>query len=162
MTRLAKFEVDLPALPRPHKPMLHDRDVIMAVMWVHGRGWLVEGLLSCRCLWCCSCYELQLACLQKFHAHIKYSSRCKVWSLQKDIKFWAEVSCKNVFQLLSIMTQNFGNYRLNFRLRFHYIKLWRDGNKQRKTTMLVKIATDALRMTYHSHWSIQKIKVSNN
>ena len=32
MARLAKFEVDLPALPRPHKPMLHDRDVVMAIM----------------------------------------------------------------------------------------------------------------------------------
>jgi hypothetical protein len=35
MTRLPKFEVDLPAVPRPHKPMLHDRDVAMAVMYVH-------------------------------------------------------------------------------------------------------------------------------
>ncbi|KAK7100106.1 regulator of MON1-CCZ1 complex-like [Littorina saxatilis] len=33
MTRLAKFEVDLPLLPRPHKPMLHERDVIMAVIY---------------------------------------------------------------------------------------------------------------------------------
>lgn len=33
MTRLPKFEVDLPALPRPNKPMLHDRDVTMAVIY---------------------------------------------------------------------------------------------------------------------------------
>ncbi|KAK7492946.1 hypothetical protein BaRGS_00015893 [Batillaria attramentaria] len=33
MTRLPKFEVDLPAVPRPNKAQLHDRDVIMAIIY---------------------------------------------------------------------------------------------------------------------------------
>ncbi|KAL8612030.1 hypothetical protein ACOMHN_012929 [Nucella lapillus] len=33
MMRLPKFEVDLPSFPKPHKPMLHDRDVVMAVIY---------------------------------------------------------------------------------------------------------------------------------